>query len=146
MASRGETSKLPRRHIYGYPIPNISVVSFRYGQRVYCQRRAAKPAPRRAPFVTSQTIFDAPSFTLGLHLPDSPARAPEIKQIVSSVNGLRPLYGTSPRSFPIASWNHIAPATTGSSEQTGIPESQPILPLFVLTLCRWLISDVPGPG
>src|SRR5690349_13752059 len=70
---------------------------------------------------------------------------PQINQFVSSVNGLRHFRGTLPNSFALASWNHKPPTTTGSSEQTQTRDEQPILPLFVLTLCCWLTAAVPDP-
>ena len=124
----------------------ISGVPFRHGQRDFCQRGISKAAGDRAPFRKPRRIFVLFSFTLGLHLSDSMPGPAEINQIVSSVNVLGPFRGTLPYSFPLASWNQDGPTTRGSSEQRRTRGAQPILPLFVLTLCCWLTAGCSRSG
>jgi hypothetical protein len=132
------------------PPPHLWLTS-RYDFRcaVTVRSMAFSPTSRRQTNVHQGPVYERPK---NLHAPPlhprfTPRRfAPEPREIntsASSVNGLRPSGGIDFRPRPLASWNHQPRATSPSGEQTSIRGKQPILPLFVLTLCQWLM---PQPG
>jgi hypothetical protein len=90
--------------------------------------------------VSAPRIFTPASFTLDSGLVDSQLEPAEINTFASSVNELRPFDDADFTSAALASWNHEMPTTSPSGEQTGISGRQPILPLFVLSLCQWLTA------
>ena len=78
-------------------------MSFRHGQRVYCQFGNREGPLAGTRFVSAQRIFGPLAFTFDSHLPDSLSKPAEINQIVSSVNDLgRKVAGLTAHIPPLA--------------------------------------------